>query len=340
MSELTVDVHKAITDEQREEMLQKARERKREMKQKRQETMARRAENEVKEPEHIGIKEADKVYSKKDYVNGTDLYGDVTLGGMVKTYLADVHAKRQDLRESKEDIRYFPSSVGQCLRKTTYQMLHYHAEPKKGDNLSVLENGTAFHNRMENTFKDMGILIAPELSLKDKELCISGRSDAIVWNFIDDPVENEDSIENRIQLYTPQEELVYVGPKSRVLIIELKSIKDKKFHKLSKKKPLKEHEMQLQLYFYLTGIDKGIILYENKNSQETKEYIVEKDDKIIESVLKEIKYCVDLAKKHELAPRTLMPTDVQCRYCDYRDICWPEAKPFTFEDLFELEGES
>lgn len=306
--------------------------RKEEMRHKREAAANLFHENDGKEIH--GRKMADVVYFNKDYVNAKEKFNATSLTKMVEEHLENDYKKRQELRETKEEIRYYPSSVGRCLRETTYRMLKYPATPKSGTNLQVLENGNSFHQRMEDTLADMGIMVAPELSLKDESLCIYGRSDAIVWNFLDDAFEEEEDTSNQIELYNTKDEVIYVGPKNRVLLVDFKSIQDKSFNKLPKKKPKKEHEMQLQLYFYLTGINKGILYYENKNNQQTTEYVIERNDKIISDVLEEIKYCVDLAKQRELAPRLLKPTDVQCRYCDFREICWPNAAPFTFEDLF------
>ncbi|MFS1019887.1 Dna2/Cas4 domain-containing protein [Enterococcus casseliflavus] len=284
-----------------------------------------------------------KIYTKFDWVDGFDLFHNKSLGGMSIEYMKQEYMKRQELRESKEDIRFFPSSLGRCKRMITYQMLHYRATPKTGTNLSVLENGTSFHDRMEKVCNDMGILVAPELSIKNDDLCISGRTDAVVWNFLDPlehPIQGETSTEEeKIVLNNSKGETVYVGPQERVLLIEFKSIKDKSFHSLGKSKPKKEHEMQLQLYFFLTGIEKGIIYYENKNTQDTKEYIIEKDDDKIAEVLKEIQIVLDLARKHELAQREYTPNDIHCRYCDYREHCYPNSQPFRFEDLFTLPEE-
>lgn len=286
-----------------------------------------------------------QIFTKYDWFNFSEHFQEKSLGGMSIEYLKQEYMKRQELREKKKDIRFFPSSIGRCNRSITYQLLHYKATPKNGSNLMVLENGTMFHERMESLFKDMGILVAPELSIKDEQLCISGRTDAVVWNFLDNlkpltPGEAGDPHEARIELQNSKGETVYVGPEERVLLVEFKSIADKKFHDLPKTKPKLEHEMQLQLYFQLTGIKKGIIFYENKNTQQVKEYIVKRDEELISRVLGNIHNVVNLAREGKLADREFQPTDVHCRFCDYRELCHPNSNPFTFEDLFAFDEEA
>lgn len=233
-------------------------------------------------------------------------------------------------REAKKEIRFYPSSVGQCMRKNVYQMLGYIGRPEDGNDLLVLENGTYYHDRMEHIFKDMGILISEELSLKDEDLAISGRSDAIIWDLDMKESEEEDDV---IILHDPKGKEVYKGPRDLVKIIEFKSIKQERYNEL-KRTPKKHHIQQLQLYFYLTGIRKGAIYYENKNTQEQKMYDVAYDQTIVDQVLEEIRQTVDFAKRGELPERPYLPTDIPCRYCRFRDICHSNPNPFSYDELF------
>ena len=60
--------------------------------------------------------------------------------------------------------------------------------------------------------------------------------------------------------------------------LELKSINSRGFGALSKG-PKPEHVVQLQLYLNLLPMEKGIILYENKNDQQLKSFVLDKDIK-------------------------------------------------------------
>jgi CRISPR/Cas system-associated exonuclease Cas4 (RecB family) len=215
-------------------------------------------------------------------------------------------------------------------------MMGYPGKPINGQSLLVMENGTSFHNRMEEIFDKMDIMIAPELSLKHEELRISGRSDAIIWNFLKTPDEPEGEI---IKLFKPakpgeEPELVYEGPNNDVLIVEFKSIKDKGYNEyIPKTKPKKEHEMQLQLYFFLTGIRKGMVYYENKNNQEQKYFVVEYNEDIVNSIIADIKYVIECIDKGEMPEREFQPVEVKCRYCDFRDICYPDFNSIDYDKI-------
>ena len=209
----------------------------------------------------------DKVSQEIQRIN--EKYGDANLIDMVHKFMVEEDQANQQKRYDQGRIgKFYPSSVGQCKRKVAYQMMGYPGKPKEGRMSLILDNGTYFHNRMEDLFERMGIMVAPELKLKDKDLRISGRSDAIIYNFMkktQGPIEGD----KIITLYKPVydengdetgEELVYEGWASDVLIVEFKSSKEKTYDNyITKKKPNKKNEMQLQLYFYLTGIRAGMV---------------------------------------------------------------------------------
>lgn len=277
--------------------------------------------------------ETNKTKTDEDFINLKDKFDSSNLDVILSNYLLQENISRSEkYSKTKSEIRFYPSSVGKCMRQNVYQMLGYIGIVDNPQNLTVLENGNYFHLRMEKLFEQMGILIAPELSIRDAELNISGRSDAIIWN---PKYESGDDPGEDIVLIGGDYKVAYEGKANLVSIVEFKSIKDSKFHKLSKKKPLPEHEKQLQLYFALTGINNGYIYYENKNSQATKIYEVYRNEEIIEEVIKEIKETIGYAERGELPERPFNASDIQCRFCNFRNICFPNTNPYSFSDIFK-----
>ena len=260
-------------------------------------------------------------------------YGDIDIIDMVHQFLTTENAANQQKRIDQGRLgKFYPSSIGRCKRSVVYQMLGYPTKPIPGQNLLIMENGTSFHNRMEDIFEKMGILVAPELSLKDEELRISGRSDAIIWNYLKSDDE-EDAEE--ITLYDPndKDKVVYQGPANHILIVEFKSIKSKNYLKLPKSKPDKKHEMQLQLYFYLTGIRRGMVYYENKDTQESKFFHVFYDEELVQQVKSDIKEILDYVDRRELPEKEGNALDIMCRYCDFRNLC---HTPISEEEWLEM----
>lgn len=267
-------------------------------------------------------------------------YGNIDFIDMIHTFLTNENIEGQKKRVKDGRLgKFYPSSIGRCRRSIVYQMLGYPEKSNRGQSLLIMENGTSFHNRMEHIFEKMGIMVAPELSLKDDELRISGRSDAIIWNFLKTE-EEEDGEE--IVLYDAKdpEKEIYRGPSNHILIVELKSIKNKNYEKLPKSKPKKEHEMQLQLYFYLTGIRKGMVYYENKDTQESKYYIVEYNEQLVQEVIEDIRFVVDYAQRGELPEREGNALDIMCRYCNFRNICHLPISEEEWQSLYFEESET
>lgn len=270
-------------------------------------------------------------------------YAGLNLVDMLHQYLIEEDQKNQQKRYDEGRIgKFYPSSVGSCKRKVAYQMMGYPGKPKQGRSVLILDNGTYFHERMEKYYEEMGILVAPELKLKDAELRISGRSDAIIYNFMKEtegPIEGDEWIKLYKPAYNEEgnetgEELVYEGWASDVLIVEFKSAKDKSYEDYTPKtKPQKKHEMQLQLYFYLTGIRAGMVYYENKNTQDHKYYYVEYNQAMVDEIINDIKFVIEHIDKGTLPEREFQPTSFECRYCDFRDICHPIMNPFNLDDI-------
>jgi CRISPR/Cas system-associated exonuclease Cas4 (RecB family) len=256
---------------------------------------------------------------------------EVNLIDMVHNFLAEENQANQVKRVTEGRIgKFYPSSVGRCNRQVAYQMLGYPGKPIPGRNLLIMDNGTYFHERMEHTFKRMGIMIAPELKLTHDELRISGRSDAIVWNWLKkEPVENDTEIE----LTAPDGSTVYKGPQSDVLIVELKSINNKNYEKLPKTLPKMEHRMQLQLYMYLTGIRQGVVYYENKDTQEQKYFYVEYNPNMVEEIITDIRTIIRHLDAGTLPEREYQPVSFECRFCDYRDMCHPLQSSYNLNDV-------
>lgn len=216
--------------------------------------------------------------------------------------------------------KFYPSSVGKCLKAIVYQMNGVQAGQIEPRALSIMSNGTAFHDRMEHTIKQAGIMVASELPLKNPELLISGRLDLIIKNF-----EDHKPNKNIIKLASDDGTVVYEGPSNDVLIVELKSINDKGFQYLQKKnEPKEEHVQQLQLYMHMTGIHRGLLLYENKNDQTLMDFWVDYDKYIADAVMLKIKKAAYYYKNGKYPNRDYQKDSFQCKYCNYRSICWQE----------------
>ena len=117
-------------------------------------------------------------------------------------------------------------------------------------------------------------------------------------------------------------------------ILELKSINSNGFAKVSTFGPAKNHKIQVGTYMYLCGVDKGVIIYEDKNTQEYREFVVTMTPDLEDLVNESAETIWKLITMEELAPPlTDCEAQIGFRYmtCPYRDRClgvktWTEAQ--------------
>lgn len=110
------------------------------------------------------------------------------------------------------------------------------------------------------------------------------------------------------------------------LVCEIKSVNTFQFQKMTSHASARK---QLQLYMYLTGIHKGFVLCEDKNTQDIKVYYYDFDISEIEEIISRLEQ-VQLAKmtlesKKKMTPRHIKCTDSKCKMaeaCNMRDACY------------------
>jgi len=112
----------------------------------------------------------------------------------------------------------------------------------------IFDVGNSLELRMENYFQRMGILLFREKHVSFDNPPISGRCDFILAH----------------------------GEDGRI-ILELKSANNRTFGAL-RLAPKYDHQVQLQIYLNLSGIDHGVVLYENKDNQQLKAFKVARSD--------------------------------------------------------------
>jgi len=154
--------------------------------------------------------------------------------------------------QKKREGVFYPSSLGNPCDRFLY--LSYHGMLPGQEIAAVLQRifdcGDSLGLRFEKYFANMGLLLATESPVKCESPSISGRIDFII--------KHKDF---------PQ------------AVIELKSINTRGFKALLDR-PKPEHVVQIQIYLNLANIEHGILLYEDKNDQQLKAFVVKRDEKV------------------------------------------------------------
>jgi hypothetical protein len=172
-----------------------------------------------------------------------------------------IKENNEEEKGKHDPCKFYPSSIGKCLRAIVYQMQGYESKPTDGRFLLIMDNGTYYHQRCEDLFGTTGLMIAPEVSFKVPDMRLSGRSDVLIKNFLE-----HTSSENIIKLHITEKETnesgetieterqLYEGPDNDVIIVELKSISESGFKYLDRTGAKEAHKMQLMLYMHVMGI--------------------------------------------------------------------------------------
>ena len=115
------------------------------------------------------------------------------------------------------------------------------------------------------------------------------------------------------------------------MALEIKSINSMGFSRLTE--PKEDHVRQVSIYMDCLGLEKGIILYENKDRHEVKEYVIKKSKKVVREY-KQVIDRVKIAINENVPPKKESPTpnSTACRWCNYTHICHTEAKMKLFQD--------
>lgn len=196
--------------------------------------------------------------------------------------------------------KFHPSTIGYCERKSVFEMMMLPHAPVSAKIQRVFENGHSFHERFEKMFDEMGILIEAEKIIESDE--ISGRTDAWI------KINSED------------------------FLVELKSASNFSFEWMQKKnEPKIQHVEQLMLYLHLTDINNGIILVENKDTQDLLEFVVRYDPVIAMELMQRVYRRIEYAQKRIAPPipEGYTPACSECSYCPFSFYCHSESKKFN-----------
>lgn len=210
----------------------------------------------------------------------------------------------EEKREERNQEHFYISDAGKCQRAVYFSMKGYPKKEKEARVLRIFDRGDITHQRLMRALFGISEIrvIASEIDMPSKEI-IHGRADVIIAH------------------------------NNRLYIVDFKSISDYKFKKLDT--PEVPHEQQLQLYMHYFKVPQGIILYENKNTQELKEFELKYDYKLCKKIISDFEDLKEqylnqdiippiplkLKEAREAANNNEEKFPWECEYCDFREAC-------------------
>jgi len=208
--------------------------------------------------------------------------------------MVDDHISKE--HKPKQIGRYYPSEIGNCLRKLWYSYkypLEIDADLRK-----IFEAGNIIHGFVVEVLKsdknkDVELLKAEmPFKIDAKDFIISGRVD----------------------------DLVLLKISGKEVLVEVKSTKNVSFVK----KPQSNHVVQLMFYMEATGVHNGVVLYVDKNTLKSKVFEVEFDVQKAGDIFDRFSFLDRHLKEDKLPePEAKQVKDMNwmCKFCEYKNKC-------------------
>lgn len=264
---------------------------------------------------------------------------------------------------SDRDYGHFhPSEFDQCHRKLVYKYYEAegiisasepHAALIDPQLQRIFDNGHGMHHRLGQNLQESGILKGVwqckncdtlhgkeeklgtrrpvqcsscmkkasgtslfqyrEIGFYDEETMIGGHVDAVL------DLRGQEINGELIPKDAPEED--------SHLVVDFKSIRAEAFRRLSG--PQSYHRTQMQIYLYLSGLKFGKFLYENKNDQAFREFLVSRDENLIEDKVSAAKLLKQIVKGTNSDGKRTLPKRAhkkdnakECVECPFRSHCW------------------
>ena len=198
-----------------------------------------------------------------------------------------------------------------CLREQVLSLLYKQAQGEHEPiNLKrIFEEGNAIHEKWQRLFIRGGLGVAEDMD----------------FSRFNDEYEVG---------YTPDAILTINGKK---YVVEIKSVNTYQFQKLTSHPTAKK---QVNMYMHFTGIHDGIILCDDKNTQNFKVFIEHYNSGIVAPYIERLEavqyYKTRVLEEHKMVKRCEQCTSKVCKRaitCPMRDACWNCGKGRVLLDV-------
>lgn len=250
-----------------------------------------------------------------------------------------------------------PSQAGRCMR-ANFWMRTGQADKSVIDARTqrIFDNGTGMHERIQAYLKAEGCLIFDEIPLIDAELNIQGHTDGLLkLNTYDYAIlelksinsngfsklkdaKEEHKLQAMIYLYCMECRRLDLREMSQEEFEESKPDRRDFYasryqHMKDGKKRTREEKINFQvnlnmelddlLYTITKPIDTIVFLYENKDTQDLKEFKVKYDEEMMDDLIDYYEKLNRYVDKNIEPPREGTSKSCQmCRWCSYQSYCW------------------
>lgn len=187
------------------------------------------------------------------------------------------------------------SGAGRCLRERQLAYMGTKRLTPDEKSMNIFANGDYVHLRHQVAGLIGGYITGAEVSVRNEEYNLTGTMDGLLDNGHG---------------------------------LEVKSINDRGFGLVNTHGPKHDHDFQMHSYMLAADLEAFHIVYENKNDQRIKEYLVHRNEATIKKVIEELQKLQEAQDARALLPMLpgcVTQTGSEYSWCQYRKTC-PTAK--------------
>ena len=254
-----------------------------------------------------------------------------------------------------------PSQAGKCNRANYYMRKQYDSDGSIDPRTQrIFDNGTYTHERLQSYLLEMELLLMDEVPLINDPYNIQGHTDGFL-NLNDEvaileiksindnqfgqlkDAKEEHKCQGLIYLYCAEDRRLWLHETYKTEE-EFNSSYDERYkyfeehyqHMVGGRKFTREQKIENEVMLNMLSdnilfhtdkpITKVVFLYENKNNQELKEFVVERNlttEPILLEVLERYEILNKCCENDELPDREGTSKSCNmCRWCNYKNECW------------------
>lgn len=286
-------------------------------------------------------------------------------GGYIIKNWEEYLIKKQDWKDDRAFNVNAPSLIGSCIRSRYYARMGYPSARISAKAERIFNNGSYVHERIQKDLKSCGLLLMDEVPVFNQQYQIQGHTDGIIQlpNEIGVLEIKSINLRNFTELKKAKDEHIMQGLTYLYCIEEHRKVLRNKYpnsftlnfafswdnerkieyskmydHLVDGSHFTRQEKLDLQLslhrdldrllYYQDIPVTKAIFLYECKDNQEVKEFVVDSTSKesqqIIEGILSDCEYLNTCIKENKLPerPEGAKKSCNMCRWCNYQNECF------------------
>ena len=116
--------------------------------------------------------------------------------------------------------------------------------------------------------------------------------------------------------------------KDNLMVVNIQPVSNDEFLAVQKKGALRRHVVEIMIQMWLTEIQGGILIYENRDNNDFVMFHVKEYGPVIESVKKKCRLMVGYKVKGSLPDRPYQYKNrgEECRECEFVGECWNKGE--------------